>query len=77
MTCEHAIEDLRAMQETGLRGRFAYGPARSTPLSQPFSIADLARMHGDWASLSNEGLLTLGTVPIVHKHPRSRRDGIR
>src|SRR5260370_30261996 len=60
MTYEHAVEDLRALQETGLRGRFSYGPARSTPLTQPFSVADLERMHGDWASLSNEGLLTLG-----------------
>src|SRR5215472_4769623 len=60
MSYEHALEDLRAMQETGLRGRFSYGPARSTPLAQPFSVADLERMHGDWASLSNEGLLTLG-----------------
>jgi 5-methylthioadenosine/S-adenosylhomocysteine deaminase len=54
MTYEHAVEDLRAMQETGLRGRFSYGAARSTPLTQPFSVADLERMHGDWASLSNE-----------------------
>ena len=60
MTHEHAVEDLRAMQETGIRGRFAYGPARSTPLTQPISIADLTRMHGEWSSLSNEGLLTLG-----------------
>jgi 5-methylthioadenosine/S-adenosylhomocysteine deaminase len=57
---EHAVEDLRAMQETGLRGRFSYGPARSTPLTQPINVADVARMQGDWASLSNEGLLTLG-----------------
>jgi cytosine/adenosine deaminase-related metal-dependent hydrolase len=57
---EHAVEDLRAMQETGLRGRFSYGPARATPLTQPLNVADLARMQGDWASLSNEGLLTLG-----------------
>ena len=60
MTHEHAVEDLRAMQESGLRGRFAYGPARSTPLTQPINVADLTRMHGDWAGLSNEGLLTLG-----------------
>jgi cytosine/adenosine deaminase-related metal-dependent hydrolase len=60
MTYEHAVEDLRAMQESGLRGRFSFGPARSTPLTQPFSVTDLERMHGDWASLSNEGLLTLG-----------------
>ena len=60
MSHEHAVEDLRAMQETGLRGRFSYGPARTTTLTQPFSVADLARMHGDWPNLSNEGLLTLG-----------------
>ena len=60
MSHEHAVEDLRAMQETGLRGRFSYGPARTTPLTQPLSVADLAHMHGNWASLSNEGLLTLG-----------------
>ena len=60
MSHEHAVEDLRALQETGLRGRFSYGPARSTPLTQPINVADLARMHGDWASLSNGGLLTLG-----------------
>ncbi|MGO8908837.1 MAG: amidohydrolase family protein [Bradyrhizobium sp.] len=60
MSHDHAVEDLRALQESGLRGRFSYGPARSTPLTQPINVADLARMHGDWASLSNEGLLTLG-----------------
>ena len=60
MSYEHAAEDLRALQETGLRGRFSYGPARSTPLTQPINVADLARMRGDWASLSNGGLLTLG-----------------
>src|ERR1700745_2407588 len=60
MSHEHAVEDLRAVQETGLRGRFSYGPARSTPLTQPINVADVARMHGDWTSLSNGGLLTLG-----------------
>src|SRR5436305_4095378 len=60
MAHAHAVEDLRAMQETGLRGRFSYGPARSTPLTLPLNVADLARMQGDWAGLSNEGLLTLG-----------------
>jgi 5-methylthioadenosine/S-adenosylhomocysteine deaminase len=60
MSHDHAVEDLRAMQETGLRGRFSYGPARSTPLTQPLDVADLARLKGDWAGLSNQGLLTLG-----------------
>jgi 5-methylthioadenosine/S-adenosylhomocysteine deaminase len=60
MSHEHALEDLRAMQETGLRGRFSYGPARTTPLTQPINVDNLARMQGEWATLSNEGLLTLG-----------------
>jgi 5-methylthioadenosine/S-adenosylhomocysteine deaminase len=55
-----ADEDLRALQETGIRARFSYGPARSTPITQPISIADLERLHQNWAGLSNEGLLTLG-----------------
>jgi hypothetical protein len=33
------------MQETGLRGRFSYGPARSTPLTQPFSVDGDRRKH--------------------------------
>jgi 5-methylthioadenosine/S-adenosylhomocysteine deaminase len=60
VTHEHAEADLRALQETGLRARFSYGAARATPLTQPIQLADLERMHGNWPSLSNEGLLTLG-----------------
>jgi 5-methylthioadenosine/S-adenosylhomocysteine deaminase len=60
MTHEHAEEDLRALQEAGVRARFSYGPARTTPLTQPINLADLERMHRSWPSLSNEGLLTLG-----------------
>lgn len=60
MTPEHAEEDLRALQETGIRGRFSYGPARSTPITQPIGIADLERLHQGWAGRSGEGLLTLG-----------------
>jgi 5-methylthioadenosine/S-adenosylhomocysteine deaminase len=60
ITHEHAEEDLRALQETGVRARFSYGPARATPLTQPIQLADLERMHQSWRSLSNDGLLTLG-----------------
>jgi 5-methylthioadenosine/S-adenosylhomocysteine deaminase len=60
MTREHAEEDLHALREAGVRARFSYGPARSTPLTQPIPLADLERMHGTWPSLSNDGLLTLG-----------------
>ena len=75
MSYEHAVEDLRALQETGLRGRFSYGPARSTPLTQPINVADLARMQGDWAGLSNEGLLTLGLAWRGVQAPLPNADG--
>jgi 5-methylthioadenosine/S-adenosylhomocysteine deaminase len=60
VTAQHAEEDLRALQETGLRARFCYGPARRMPFTEAINIDDLDRFHRGWASLSNEGLITLG-----------------
>jgi cytosine/adenosine deaminase-related metal-dependent hydrolase len=60
ITPQHAEEDIRALQETGIRARFCYGPARRMPLTEAINTADLERFHGEWASFSNEGLLTLG-----------------
>jgi 5-methylthioadenosine/S-adenosylhomocysteine deaminase len=60
ITPQHAEEDIRALQEAGIRARFSYGPARRTPPTEAINIADLERFHRDWASFSSEGLLTLG-----------------
>jgi 5-methylthioadenosine/S-adenosylhomocysteine deaminase len=60
ITPAHAEEDLRALQETGIRGRFCYGPARRMPSTEAIDVGDLARFASNWKSLSNEGLLTLG-----------------
>jgi cytosine/adenosine deaminase-related metal-dependent hydrolase len=60
ITPQHAEEDIRALQEAGIRARFCYGPARKTPLTETINIGDLERFHREWASFSNEGLLTLG-----------------
>jgi cytosine/adenosine deaminase-related metal-dependent hydrolase len=60
VTPQHAEEDIRALQEAGIRARFCYGPARRTPLTEAINTADLERFHREWASFSNEGLLTLG-----------------
>jgi 5-methylthioadenosine/S-adenosylhomocysteine deaminase len=60
ITPQHAEEDIRALQETGIRARFCYGPARRTPLTEAINTGDLERFHREWASFSNEGLLTLG-----------------
>ena len=40
---EHAEEDLRALQETGIRGRFCYGPARRMPFTEAINVDDLTR----------------------------------
>jgi cytosine/adenosine deaminase-related metal-dependent hydrolase len=60
ITPQHAEEDIRALQEAGIRARFCYGPARKTQLTEAINIGDLERFHRGWASFSNEGLLTLG-----------------
>src|SRR5262249_33341374 len=60
ITPQHAEEYLRALQETGIRGRFCYGPARRMPFTEAIDVDDLARFARDWKSFSNEGLLTLG-----------------
>jgi hypothetical protein len=55
---EHADAELSAMRDTGIRGRFAYGPAQGMPDDQPMDLAGLARVKRDW--MPGDGLLTLG-----------------
>jgi cytosine/adenosine deaminase-related metal-dependent hydrolase len=55
---DHADAELAAMRDTGIRGRFAYGPAQGMPDDAPMDLADLARVKRDW--MPGDGLLTLG-----------------
>lgn len=55
---DHASAELTAMHETGIRGRFAYGPAQGMPDDQPMDMAGVARVKRDW--MPGAGLLTLG-----------------
>ncbi len=55
---EHADAELSAMRDTGIRGRFAYGPAQGMPDDQPMDFAGMARVKGDW--MPGDGLLTMG-----------------
>ena len=57
---DYAEANLRALKETGIRGRFSYGSPQAHPATDTIDLADLARLHRDWASHSNEGLLSLG-----------------
>jgi len=55
---EHADGELAAMRDTGIRGRFAYGPAQGMPNDQPMDFKGVARVQKDW--MPNDGMLTLG-----------------
>lgn len=55
---EHADAELSAMRDTGIRGRFAYGPAQGMPDDQVMDLEGLARVKRDW--MPGDGMLTLG-----------------
>ena len=55
---EHADAELRAMRDTGIRGRLAYGTPQGGPDDEPMDLAGLARIQREW--MPNDGLLTLG-----------------
>ena len=74
-TPEHADKNLQALQESGLRGRFNYGPARGIPVTETLNLDDLKRRHSDWKSYSNEGLLSLGLAWRGVQHAVTAPDG--
>ena len=53
----HADAEVRAMRESGLRGRFAYGPALGMPNDKTMDFADIARMKSE---IGTDPMLTLG-----------------
>jgi cytosine/adenosine deaminase-related metal-dependent hydrolase len=55
-TPEHAEASLRALTESGLRGRFSYGWAAGHANDQTVDLDHLERLHESWDS----GLLSLG-----------------
>jgi 5-methylthioadenosine/S-adenosylhomocysteine deaminase len=58
---DHADADVRALIDCGVRGRFSYGTPQGGPgPDDSMDITDLERMHRDWRSYANDGLLTLG-----------------
>src|SRR5262245_12550879 len=57
---EFAAANLRALKESGLRGRFSYGSPQAHPPTETIDLADLERLQRDWKSHTSEGLLDLG-----------------
>ncbi len=56
----HAEADLRAITDTGLRGRWSFGQAIDQSPEKTILLADMEAMHKDWSAYSNGGLLSLG-----------------
>jgi 5-methylthioadenosine/S-adenosylhomocysteine deaminase len=56
----HAEADLRAINDTGLRGRWSFGQAIDQSPDKTILLAELEAMHKDWRSYSSEGLVSLG-----------------
>jgi 5-methylthioadenosine/S-adenosylhomocysteine deaminase len=55
---EHADAEIRAMRDTGVRGRFSYGTPQGHPNDQPMDSADLARVKKEW--VDGNDMLSLG-----------------
>lgn len=74
---EYAEADLRALTESGIRARFAYGSPTGASNDAPLDLADIARLHGRWRDYSNGGLLTLGLAWRGAASEASLRDRAR
>lgn len=59
-TPQHAEAELRALRETGVRGRFSYGWGQDLPLDKLMNLADLARLRTEWPV--GEQMLSLGAA---------------
>jgi cytosine/adenosine deaminase-related metal-dependent hydrolase len=57
-----ARADIRALHDVGIRGRFSYGYYQGQPPGEAMNLADIERLHADWKTYSNEGLLALGVA---------------
>jgi len=63
---EHARAELRALADCGIRCRFSYGHYHGgPPPDQSIDLADIVSLQKEWASHSNEGLLTPGFAARV------------
>jgi len=59
---DYAVEDLRALGEVGIRGRWSYGAYRGMPPTEARNLADFEALHKNWSAHSNGGLVSLGYI---------------
>jgi 5-methylthioadenosine/S-adenosylhomocysteine deaminase len=57
---DYAEADLRALGETGVRGRFSLGAAKGHSPAETCELAALEALQRDWSAYADDGRLTLG-----------------
>lgn len=57
---DHVVSDMRALKDVGLRARWSYAGYRGMPPNSEINLGDFEGLHQDWASHSNDGLISLG-----------------
>lgn len=57
---DYAVEDIRAIRESGVRCRWSYGPYRGIPADKRVDLSDVEGFHRDWNKYSGGGLISLG-----------------
>jgi cytosine/adenosine deaminase-related metal-dependent hydrolase len=57
---EYAEQDIRALDEAGLRANWSYGSYRGVPPGELRNLESVERLHRNWAQYSNDGLIGLG-----------------
>jgi len=75
-THEYAEQDIRALQELGIRGEWSYGPYREMSQADTRIWPTLNNLHKDSSKISPDGLLTLaytwGSIPGRDSPPPDR-----
>lgn len=59
-TKAHAEQNLRGLQEVGIRARFSFGQWEDSSVDVTMRLPDLEAMHSEWDRYSNGGLIHLG-----------------
>jgi cytosine/adenosine deaminase-related metal-dependent hydrolase len=57
---EDADANVRGHLDSGLRGRFSYGPRDQCPADEPMDLADVRRAVSEWTPDRTDGRLSLG-----------------
>ena len=57
---EHAVADLDALRELGIRARWSFGAYRGLAAGQPRDMGIFRRLHDEWSRHAGDGVIALG-----------------